>query len=127
MSTSQAKINKTFEGAMEQVNRLEKVFRTDGLLQKAVEEINGDTAWLDDIRETLSEAYDALESGHMGTTSHMQDENVEEDAPDYNPAKASAGGPGYASMPQQVCRGGCGLTHLPTDKCYTISMIVISI
>ena len=23
-------------------------------------------------------------------------------APDYNPAKASAGGPGYASMPQQV-------------------------
>ena len=27
-------------------------------------------------------------------------------APDYNPAKASAGGPGYASMPQQVKLAG---------------------
>jgi len=29
-----------------------------------------------------------------------------EDAPDYNPAKASAGGPGYASMPQQIKLAG---------------------
>ena len=29
-----------------------------------------------------------------------------EDAPDYNPAKASAGGPGYASMPQTVKLAG---------------------
>ena len=27
-------------------------------------------------------------------------------APDYNPAKASSGGPGYASMPQQVKLAG---------------------
>ena len=104
--SQESKIDNTFTGAMNQVNRLEKVFRSDGLLQKSIEEINGDTSWLDDIRQALSDAYDALESGHQGTTSHMQDESVEEDAPDYNPAKASAGGPGYASMPQQVKLAG---------------------
>lgn len=39
----------------------------------------------------------------------MRPESVEETgmgAPDYNPAKASSGGPGYASMPQQVKLAG---------------------
>ena len=107
--SQESKIDNTFTGAMNQVNRLEKVFRSDGLLQKAIEDINGDTSWLDDIRQALSDAYDALESGHQGTTSHMQDESVEEagmGAPDYNPAKASKQGPGYASLPQPIKLAG---------------------
>ena len=128
--SQESKIDNTFTGAMNQVNRLEKVFRSDGLLQKAIEDINGDTSWLDDIRQALSDAYDALESGHQGTTSHMQDESMvpsdeewskllkipnrkswekmikKENAPDYNPAKASKQGPGYASLPQPIKLAG---------------------
>ena len=66
--------------AMDQVNSLDKVFREGGLLEKAVMDIKGDVAWLKDIREALSNAYESLEDGHQGTTGHLDvpEESVEE-------------------------------------------------
>ena len=68
---SEKKIDNTFMRAMDQVNSLEKVFREGGLLEKAVMDIKGDVAWLKDIREALSNAYESLEDGHQGTTGHL--------------------------------------------------------
>ena len=77
---SEKKIDNTFMRAMDQVNSLDKVFREGGLLEKAVMDIKGDVAWLKDIREALSNAYESLEDGHQGTTGHLDvpEESVEE-------------------------------------------------
>ena len=67
--------------SMDQINNLEKVFREGGLLEKAVMDIKGDIAWLKDIREALSDAYESLEDGHIGVVGHLepdQRESVEE-------------------------------------------------
>jgi len=129
MSTSQEqKIQKTIEGATAQIDRLIKVFRNEGKMWNAVSESGGDVAWLAEAVEGLSKAANALDEGLMSAS--MTDESMvpsdeewskllkipnrkswekmikKEDAPDYNPAKASAGGPGYASMPQQVKLAG---------------------
>jgi len=129
MSTSQEqKIQKTIEGATAQIDRLIKVFRNEGKMWNAVSESGGDIAWLAEAVEGLSKAANALDEGLMSAS--MTDESMvpsdeewskllkipnrkswekmikKEDAPDYNPAKASAGGPGYASMPQQVKLAG---------------------
>lgn len=78
---SRSKIDNTFMRSMEQIENLEKVFREGGLLEKAVMDIKGDIAWLKDIREALSGAYEAIQEGHQGTTGHldMPDESVDED------------------------------------------------
>ena len=129
MPTSQEqKIQKTIEGATAQIDRLIKVFRNEGKMWNAVSESGGDIAWLAEAVEGLSKAANALDEGLMSAS--MTDESMvpsdeewskllkipnrkswekmikKEDAPDYNPAKASAGGPGYASMPQQVKLAG---------------------
>lgn len=76
---SERKIDNTFNRAMEQINNLEKVFREGGLLEKAVMDINGDIAWLKDIRERLSDTYESMEDGHIGCVGHMNpDESAEE-------------------------------------------------
>ena len=140
MPTSQEqKVKNTIDGATEQIDRLIKVFRNDGLMWKAVDEMGGDVSWLADTVVALAKAANALDEAHR---SAMKEENIEEGrmkdqvihdsetmskeefakkhgkelademyeasigAPDYNPAKASAGGPGYASMPQQVKLAG---------------------
>jgi len=129
MPTSQEqKIQKTIEGATAQIDRLIKVFRNEGKMWNAVSESGGDVAWLAEAVEGLAKAANALDEGLMSAS--MTDESMvpsdeewskllkipnrkswekmikKEDAPDYNPAKASAGGPGYASMPQQVKLAG---------------------
>ena len=68
---SEQKIDNTFNRAMEQVNNLEKVFREGGRLERAVMDINGDIAWLKDIREALSNVYESMEDGHIGCVGHM--------------------------------------------------------
>ena len=65
---SRSKIDNTFMRSMEQIENLEKVFREGGLLEKAVMDIKGDIAWMKDIREALSSAYEAIQDGHQGTT-----------------------------------------------------------
>lgn len=77
---SEKKIDNTFMRSMEQINSLEKVFREGGLLEKAVMDVKGDIAWLKDIREALSDAYEAMEDGHQGVLGHLwTDESVDED------------------------------------------------
>ena len=61
--------------AMDQINNLEKVFREGGMLEKAIMDVKGDIAWLKDIRESLSDAYEAMEDGHMGAVAHLQMDN----------------------------------------------------
>ena len=78
---SEKKIDNTFMRSMEQINNLEKVFREGGLLEKAVMDVKGDIAWLKDIRQALSDAYESLEDGHIGVVGHLdpdQREGVEE-------------------------------------------------
>ena len=77
---SRSKIDNTFMRSMEQIENLEKVFREGGLLEKAVMDIKGDIAWMKDIREALSGAYESIQDGHQGTTGHMDmpEESIEE-------------------------------------------------
>ena len=56
---SEQKIEKTFAGALEQVEKLQKVFRQNGKLENAVMESNGDVSTLAEINsafETLKQA-----------------------------------------------------------------------
>jgi hypothetical protein len=65
------KVNQSFDKAMDQINKLEKAFREDGMLEKAIEELGGDSSWLYDIRSELSNAYEAMEAGHQGCMGHI--------------------------------------------------------
>jgi hypothetical protein len=61
--------------------------------------------------EDVTESYAAFKEGKYKSDAqrravHAAKNEASMGAPDYNPAKASAGGPGYASMPQQVKLAG---------------------
>ena len=56
-------VQKSFDKAMEQINKLQRAFREEGLLAKAVAEMGGNTKF-DDIQDAMSNLYDALEDGH---------------------------------------------------------------
>ena len=71
--TTEMKVNQTFDKAMDQINKLEKAFREGGMLEKAIAELDGDLSWLYDIRSELSNAYEALESGHQGCMGHISE------------------------------------------------------
>ena len=132
MPTSQEqKIDKTIAGAMDQIDRLQKVFRADGKLANAIAEVGGDTAIFGEVQTAFDSLYDSLESAHYDALGHLGvDESMvpsdeewskllkipnrksweklikKENAPDYNPAKASKQGPGYASLPQPIKLAG---------------------
>jgi hypothetical protein len=111
MPTSQEnKVHNTFGKAMDQINNLQKVFRDEGMLAKAVVDIGGSQNF-SDIQEAFDTLYGALEDAHYDAMGHLDshEESVEEagmGAPDYNPAKASKQGPGYASLPQPIKLAG---------------------
>ena len=56
-------VQKSFDRAMEQINKLQKAFREEGLLAKAVADMGGNTKF-NDIQDAMSNLYDALEDGH---------------------------------------------------------------
>ena len=95
-----SKIDNTFNGAMDKLTELSSVFRDGGKLEAAC----GDDCDLGDVRSAFEELMGAMREAHTEAT--MEEDVQEAGAPDYNPAKASAGGPGYASMPQQVKLAG---------------------
>lgn len=64
------KIDRTFMGAMSKVDALQKVFRNEGLLAKAVVDIGGDSDFTE-IQEACNELYDALERGHHDGVAHL--------------------------------------------------------
>ena len=78
---SEENIDKKFNMAMENVNNLQKMFRTSGVLHNMVSEIGGDVSWFNDVNEAFDNLYEALEEAHMGSVAHLQmqkDESVEQ-------------------------------------------------
>ncbi len=64
MATEQERaVQKSFDRAMEQINKLQRAFREEGLLAKAVADMGGNTKF-NDIQDAMSNLYDALEDGH---------------------------------------------------------------
>ena len=64
MATDQERaVQKSFDRAMEQINKLQRAFREEGLLAKAVVDMGGNTKF-NDIQDAMSNLYDALEDGH---------------------------------------------------------------
>ena len=64
MATDQERaVQKSFDRAMEQINKLQRAFREEGLLAKAVADMGGNTKF-NDIQDAMSNLYDALEDGH---------------------------------------------------------------
>lgn len=106
------KIGRTIVRSLDMVETLEKLFANNGAFEQAVAEIGGDIGWFGDVRENLKTLYSNIEELHMGAVSHLDTESVDKTheasigAPDYNPAKASSGGPGYGQMPQQIKLAG---------------------
>jgi hypothetical protein len=78
---NEQKIDKTFHGAYSEIERLTKVFRKGGLLEKAIMEVGGDPAYMDDVRSAMDAAYDALSDAHYGALAHLEmEESVNEAA-----------------------------------------------
>ena len=75
------KIDNTYERVMNEINKFEKVFKQDGNLEKAVMELGGDVSELSDVRQALSDAYDALEGAHYGTLGGYDDSTGRKDPP----------------------------------------------
>ena len=116
MPTSQEmRVDKTFNGAMDQINRLQKVFRDEGGLAKAVVDVGGSQDF-GAIQEAFDNLYGALEDAHYDAMASVEVEAVKQKlgmteapsmgAPDYNPAKASSGGPAFGKMPQEIKLAG---------------------
>jgi len=76
MSNPENKIDNTFNRAMDQLNSLQKAFAPGKQLEKAIMAIGGDTTYLADIAETLSEAYDSLEQAHHGAMAHLDESSA---------------------------------------------------
>ena len=71
------KIERTFNKAMDQIDRLQKVFRDDGLLAKAVVDIGGNQDF-GAIQEAFDNLYGALEDGIYDAVAHIEVESVKQ-------------------------------------------------
>ena len=71
------KIERTFNKAMDQINSLQKVFRDDGLLAKAVVDIGGNQDF-GAIQEAFDNLYGALEDGIYDAVAHIEVESVKQ-------------------------------------------------
>lgn len=82
MAPDEMKIEKTFNKAMDQIDRLQKVFRDDGLLAKAVVDIGGNQDF-GTIQEAFDNLYGALEDAHYDAMAHLgMDESIKESKAD---------------------------------------------
>ena len=78
MPTSQEmKVEQTFVKAMDQIDRLQKVFRDEGMLAKAVVDIGGDQDF-GAIQEAFDNLYGALEDAHYDAMAHLEVESVKQ-------------------------------------------------
>lgn len=94
MPTSQEmKVDRTFSGAMEQVNKLQQVFRDGGLLSRTINDLKGDYD-SDTIAKVFDDLYNELEEAHYAATAHL---NVEEAKQKLGMAEEK-----YSDLPQQV-------------------------
>ena len=78
MPTSQEmRVDKTFNGAMDQINRLQKVFRDEGGLAKAVVDVGGSQDF-GTIQEAFDNLYGALEDAHYDAMADIEVEAVKQ-------------------------------------------------
>jgi len=78
MPTSQEmRVDKTFNGAMDQINRLQKVFRDEGGLAKAVVDVGGSQDF-GTIQEAFDNLYGALEDAHYDAMAGIEVEAVKQ-------------------------------------------------
>ena len=78
MPTSQEmKVEQTFVKAQDQINNLQKVFRDEGLLAKAVVDIGGNQDF-GAIQEAFDNLYGALEDAHYDAMAHIEVESAKQ-------------------------------------------------
>ena len=78
MPTSQEmRVDKTFNGAMDQIDRLQKVFRDEGGLAKAVVDVGGSQDF-GAIQEAFDNLYGALEDAHYDAMGSVEVEAVKQ-------------------------------------------------
>ena len=78
MPTSQEmKVQNTFDKAMDQINNLQKVFRDEGMLAKAVVDLGGNQDF-GAIQEAFDNLYGALEDAHYDAMAHLEVESVKQ-------------------------------------------------
>ena len=78
MPTSQEmRVDKTFNGAMDQINRLQSVFRDEGGLAKAVVDVGGSQDF-SAIQEAFDALYGALEDAHYDAMGSVEVEAVKQ-------------------------------------------------
>jgi hypothetical protein len=78
MPTSQEmRVQNTFDKAMDQINRLQKVFRDEGGLAKAVVDVGGSQDF-GAIQEAFDNLYGALEDAHYDAMASSQVESVKQ-------------------------------------------------
>jgi hypothetical protein len=68
-------VHNMFMKMITMVDVMEKGVRPEGLLAKRIDEIGGDTAWLDDVRSRLNALGSAVEDAHMGAMAHIHEDD----------------------------------------------------
>ncbi|MAI03288.1 MAG: hypothetical protein CMQ75_02005 [Gammaproteobacteria bacterium] len=78
MPTSQEmRVQSTFDKAMDQIDRLQKVFRDEGQMAKAVVDIGGNQDF-GAIQEAFDNLYGALEDAHYDAMAHIEVESTKQ-------------------------------------------------
>jgi len=78
MPTSQEmRVQRTFDKAMDQINNLQKVFRDEGMMAKAVVDIGGNQDF-GAIQEAFDNLYGALEDAHYDAMAHIEVESAKQ-------------------------------------------------
>jgi len=73
----ETKVQRTFDKAMEQINSLQKVFRDEGMMAKAVVDIGGNQDF-GAIQEAFDNLYGALEDAHYDAMAHIEVESTKQ-------------------------------------------------
>ncbi len=76
-SSQEMKVQNTFDKAMDQINNLQKVFRDEGMLAKAVVDLGGNQDF-GAIQEAFDNLYGALEDAHYDAMAHLEVESVKQ-------------------------------------------------
>ena len=76
-SSQEMKVQNTFDKAMDQINNLQKVFRDEGMLAKAVVDLGGNQDF-GAIQEAFDNLYGALEDAHYDAMAHIEVESVKQ-------------------------------------------------
>ena len=76
-SSQEMKVQNTFDKAMDQINNLQKVFRDEGMLAKAVVDLGGNQDF-GAIQEAFDNLYGALEDAHYDAMAHLEVESAKQ-------------------------------------------------